>query len=79
MDNLEFRKFLTTYGIGHEEYKNMDKDQQQKLLDKFKSETKTNNIGKVGEGLQGCGCLITLVPILLILLYFLFIIIKSLF
>lgn len=79
MDNLEFRKFLTTYGIRYDEYKDMDKEERQKLLDTFKSETKTDNIGKIGQGLQGCGCLIMLIPILLVLLYFLFEIVKSLF
>jgi hypothetical protein len=79
MDDLEFRKFLTLYGISYEEFEGMDNEEKQKLVNKFKAETKTNNLESIGKGLQGLGCLIILVPILLILLYFMFSIIKSLF
>ena len=79
MDNLEFRKFLTTYGISYEEYQQLDEAERQKLLNKFKAETKSDTFNKIGKGLQGIGCLIMLIPILLILLALLFFMIKSLF
>ena len=77
MDNLEFRKFLIVYGISYEEYQGMTKEKQQELVNRFKkeekeraSEVKTDNLKKVGSGLQGLGCLIILIPILLLFLYF---------
>jgi len=79
MDNLEFRKFLTTYGISYEEYQQLDEAERQKLLNKFKAETKSYTFNKIGKGLQGIGCLIMLIPIRLILLVLLFFMIKSLF
>lgn len=79
MDNLEFRKFLTTYGISYKEFERMSEKEKQELITKFKSETRSDNLKKVGAGLQGLGCLIILVPVLLILLYFLFSMVKSLF
>ncbi len=77
--DLEFRKYLTNYGISLEEYKNMDETQKKELINKFEKETRQDSLGKVGKGLQGAGCLIILVPILLILLIFFFALIKSLF
>jgi len=79
MDNLEFRKFITTYGVSYEEYEKMADGEKEELVSKFRSQTKTENIDKVGKGLQGCGCLIMLIPILLGLLFFLFSLIKGLF
>lgn len=78
MDNLEFGKFLATYGINYEEYQRLEESKKQELLNKFKLETKSDNLSKIGKGIQGCGCLIMLVPILLILLYFLFSFIRNL-
>lgn len=79
MDNLEFRKFITTYGISYEEYEKMEDSEKEEIISKFESETKTDNMDKLGKGLQGCGCLIILIPILLGLLFFLFSLIKNLF
>jgi hypothetical protein len=79
MKNLEFRKFLTTYGIGYEEYEGMEEAQKEELIRKFKSETKSDNLSKIGKGIQGLGCLIILIPILLILLLLLFSFIKNMF
>jgi hypothetical protein len=79
MDNLEFRKFLTSYGISYEEYKRLEDPEKQELLKKFKSETKSDNLSKIGKGMQGLGCLIMLIPILLILLFLLFAFIKNMF
>ena len=77
MDNLEFRKFLTTYGMDYAEYQQLDETKKQELLKKFKSETKSDNLSKIGKGIQGIGCLIMLIPILIILLYLLFSFVKS--
>lgn len=77
MDNLEFRKFLTTYGISYEEYKQLTEEEKQELIKKFKTETKASNLEGIGKGLQGLGCLIILVPILIILIYFIFSVIFS--
>lgn len=77
MDNLEFRKFLTTYGMNYEEYQRLEESKKQELLSKFKSETKSDNLSKIGKGIQGIGCLIMLIPILIILLYLLFSFVKS--
>lgn len=79
MDNLEFRKFLTTYGMNYEEYQRLEESKKQELLSKFKSETKSDNLSKIGKGMQGLGCLIMLIPILLILLFLLFAFIKNMF
>jgi membrane protein insertase Oxa1/YidC/SpoIIIJ len=79
MDNLEFRKFLTTYGINQEEYEKMDDGEKQKLKDKYNNENKeksreekADNLEKIGNGLHGCGCLLLLIPILIGLLYILY-------
>lgn len=79
MDDLEFRKFLTTYGISYEEYEGMADKKKQELIDKFNREMKSDNLNKIGQGLQGLGCLIMLIPILLILLFFLFSFIRGIF
>ncbi len=79
MDDLEFRKFLNTYGMDHEEYQRLDEPKKQELLKKFKAETKSDNLSKIGKGMQGLGCLIMLIPILLILLFLLFAFIKNMF
>lgn len=79
MDNLEFRKFLTEYGISNEEYENMTDEEKQKLTDKFKQKEKANNLNKIGNGFKGCGCLIMMIPLLILLLYVLFSFIKGLF
>jgi len=79
MDDLEFRKFLTTYGMDYTEYQQLDEPQKKELLNKFKSETKSDNLSKIGKGMQGLGCLIMLIPILLILLFLLFAFIKNMF
>jgi hypothetical protein len=79
VDNLEFRKFLTTYGMDYAEYQQLDETKKQELLSKFKSETKSDNLSKIGKGMQGLGCLIMLIPILLILLFLLFAFIKNMF
>ena len=70
VDDLEFRKFLTSYGIGYEEYKTMPEDKKAELRKKHTSEKKINNLEGMGKGCQGLGCLIILVPVLVILLYF---------
>lgn len=77
MDNLDFRKYLTTYGISLEEYEKMEDIQKKKLIDKFNIENKektraekADSLDKFGKGLQGCGCLIILIPILIVLIYF---------
>lgn len=72
MDNLEFRKFLTTYGISYEEYEGMAETQKEELVKKFKEETRTSNLENIGKGLQGLGCLIILIPVLIIMIYFIF-------
>lgn len=76
MDNLDFRKFLTTYGISYEEYQEMAEEKKQELISKFKREVKTKTLDDVGKGLQGCGCLLILIPIILISLYFMYSFIK---
>lgn len=79
MENLEFRKFLNNYMISYEEYEGMEEMQKQELIKKFKAETKSDRLENISKTFKGCGCLIILVPILLILLYFMFSFIKSLF
>lgn len=79
MDNLEFRKFITAYGVSYDEYKNMEHEQKLELTNKFKENEKeikrsekADNLQSVGKGLQGLGCLIILLPILIAFLYFIF-------
>lgn len=86
MDNLDFRKFLTEYGLSYEEYETMTEEEKQQLVDRFKKGKQINaraekaeNLKKIGAGIQGCGCLIMLIPVLLILLFILFTFIKGMF
>lgn len=79
MNNLDFRKFLTGYGISYKEYEGMSNDQKQELIDNFNKEEKerinkekSDNLQSVGKGLQGLGCLIILIPTLIVFLYFVF-------
>lgn len=77
MDNLEFRKFLTEHGITYEEYLNMTEEKQKEIEKRFKTQNTANNFKVAGQGIQGCGCILILLPILLILLYFIFSIITG--
>lgn len=75
--DLDFRKYLTTFGITYEEYERMTEDKKQELIKRFNGEQKIIKINQkaegfkaVGEGLQGCGCIIILIPIVIVLLWF---------
>lgn len=77
--NLEFRKFLTTYGISHEEYESMEDNKKQELINKFNQEMKqqrTQGISKgmqdIGKGCQGIGCALILLPAVIFLLLMVF-------
>ena len=72
MSDLEFRKFLTTYGINYEEYKNLSDSEKEELKKKYTSENKGNILKGIGKGCQGVGCLIMLVPLLIFFVYLLF-------
>ncbi len=79
IENLEFRKFLTTYGISYEEYQSMSIDQQTELLGTFNAETHmvkqnetVDGIATCGQALEGCGCSIMLLPIIIVLLFIAF-------
>lgn len=72
MDSLEFRKFLTEYGITYEEYRNMTDEKQKEIEKRFKTQNAANNFKIAGQGIQGCGCILVLLPILAILLFFIF-------
>lgn len=39
----------------------------------------SDKLEKVGKGVQGCGCIIILIPVLIVLLFIVFSLIKSLF
>lgn len=74
---LDFRKYLTTFGITYEEYERMTEDKKQELINRFNQEQKVAKINKkaegfktAGEGIQGCGCIIILIPIAIALLWF---------
>lgn len=73
MSDLEFRKFLTTYGISFEEYQNMSDEQKQELITKYEGEQRFNNqqetantIQNIGDGIKSCGCIIVLIPVLIL-------------
>ena len=82
MADLEFRKFLTTYGVSNKEYESLPEEQKQELINKYNQEHKAaitqgkaDTLKNVGAGMQGCGCSMMLIPILAILLIIIFIII----
>lgn len=86
MEDLDFRRFLTTYGVSYEEYKNMNIEQQQELIHRFdmlikaeKQDQVTSGISSCGQALQGCGCSIMLLPVVVVLLFIAFSLIFSLF
>jgi hypothetical protein len=72
MDNMDFRKWLTQYGYTYDEYEQMGDKEKEQILKRFKSETSTDKLKTVGEGIRGCGCLIILVPFLIFLAYSMF-------
>lgn len=82
VDEFEFRKFLTTYGISFEEYENMTTLKKQELLMKYeshqkaiKSQNKAAAMTNIGEGLSSCGCILMLIPVVVICLFIIFAII----
>lgn len=75
--NLDFRKKLTEYGVTIEEYNNMTEEQKAEINRKINAELKANKFKTIGEGVQGCGCILMLLPILGILLLFIWILITS--
>lgn len=70
MDTLEFRKFLTEYGYTYDQYQELEQKEKDKIRKKFKTQNVSNKMGDVGKGIQGCGCVLILLPILAILIYF---------
>lgn len=86
INNLDFRKFLTTYGISYEEYLAMSIDQQSELLGRFNAEMQrvrqietSDGIASCGQAMEGCGCSLMLVPLVIFLLFMAFSILFSLF
>lgn len=75
--DLEFRKFLTSYGITYEEYMDMEDEKKKELIDEFNKEQRTVGLQKLGEGMQGCGCSLMLLPVVIFLLFFIYLIITS--
>ncbi|WP_130806507.1 hypothetical protein [Senegalia massiliensis] len=73
MDDLDFRKKLTEYGISKEEYEAMTEEEKSKIDKKIKTELKSDNIKKVGKGIQGVGCLMILIPIAIVMIAAIFI------
>ena len=63
MDNLEFRKFLNTYGLSYEEYEALPEEQKKELEKTFNTQNKAEKTKAVGEGLKGIGCILILIPI----------------
>ena len=85
-DNLDFRKFLTTYGISFEEYQKMGVEQQSELLGRFNAEMQkvrqiqtSEGIASCGQALEGCGCSLMMLPIVIVLLFIAFSVLFSLF
>lgn len=72
MDNMDFRKWLTSYGYTYEQYQEMDEAEKKKVEKRFKAENTGENFKKVGDGLKGLGCLIILIPIAAVLLFIIF-------
>ena len=84
MNELDFRKYLTTYGINYEEYQGMTEEKKKELIDRFNKETqqqkvqsKSDGIKSAGEAVKSIGCLIMLVPIVLVLLSFIWAVITG--
>ena len=77
MNDLEFRKFLTEYGLTYEEYENMTEDKKKELKKKYKLQNTSNNFKIAGDGMKGCGCILMLLPIAAILIYFIISILTS--
>lgn len=75
MDSLEFRKFITEYGYTYQEYEKLNEEDQEKLKNEFeikqknlKTQEKQESIKSVGEGIQGCGCILMLIPVAIVFL-----------
>jgi hypothetical protein len=79
MENLEFRKYLTTYGISVEEYEGMPEEKKQELINGFnqmikseKAQRTGENIKTVGETIKSIGCLMMMVPLLIVCVIIIF-------
>jgi hypothetical protein len=79
MENLEFRKYLTTYGISVEEHEGMPEEKKQELINGFNQTVKAEkaqrtgeNIKTVGETIKGIGCLMMMVPLLIVCVIIIF-------
>lgn len=77
MDDLDFRKWLKEYGYTYEEYEGLSAAEKEQIERRFKAESRSNAFKSVGEGLQSCGCILMLLPILGILIVFIWVLLAS--
>ena len=76
-ENMSFRKYLQEHGVSYEEFETMSEVKQQEILKAFKIQNRGNNIQDIGEAMQGCGCMIILIPIAIVLIMFIWGVITS--
>lgn len=72
VDSLNFRKWLKEYGYTYEEYVNLEDEKKKEIEKRFKTENTGNAFKSFGQGLQGCGCILMLIPVLAILIFIIY-------
>lgn len=75
--DLDFRRKLTEYGISVEEYNNMTEREKADIDNRINAELNHMKRAAVASGLQGLGCSIMLIPILIIFLIIIWALITS--
>lgn len=72
VDKLEFKKYLTTYGITFDEYKAMNEKEKLKLMEKYLAQQRQETYKGLADLFKGIGCLAILIPIVAIWLGIMF-------